>query len=232
MIGHTSSTVEGNRVWVYRAGRYTPEVAVVSRHVRDLQPGDLVQLFENHGQLWVVAALGVGPVEHPPQGEVPSVPENLNLISGTEPVGPEWSGTWRGGGWRRDTSHLIQGDGGYGLSQGAAFYGEKLRTLGTLTGGRVRCERLTFGYYSPQAPTMRLLAGGKTGQYPAVLATAPGPKLGSPGSVGTFDLPADWLPRLASGEAGGIGIGIDTKMPYMRLDGPGFTLTVDWERNA
>ena len=55
---------------------------------------------------------------------------------------------------------------------------------------------------------------------------------GSPGSVGTFNVPGDWLPRLASGEAGGIGVGVDASTPYMRFDGPEFILTVDWERTA
>lgn len=231
MIGRVVATVVGNRCQITRAGKSEAEFAVVSRHVRTLAVGELVRLFEDRGQLWVIAILGTGPVgavvvEKPPTTETQPVQR------GTEVVGPEWSGTLRNGGWRSDTSHLIQGDGGWGRSYGAAFYPAKIRELGTLTAGRVHCERLSYGYYAVQSPTMRLLAGGKTGAYPNTLATAAGPGLGSPGSTGTFNVPAAWLPRLASGEAGGIGIGVDASTPYMRLDGPDFTVTVDWERTG
>lgn len=231
MIGRVTATVVGNRIMVTRAGKAESESAVVSRHVRTVAIGELVRLFEDRGQLWVVAILGTGPVTNVPVDR-PPVPETQTTIRGTEVVGPTWSGTFRNGSWRSDTSHLIQGDGGFGRSFGAAFYGDKLKALGTLTAGKVRVERLSYGTYAVQSPTMRLLAGGKTGSYPATLATAAGPGLGSPGSVGTFNVPGDWLPRLASGEAGGIGVGVDASTPYMRFDGPEFILTVDWERTA
>lgn len=231
MIGRVVAAVTGNRCQITRAGKTEAEFAVVSRHVRTLAVGELVRLFEDRGQLWVVAILGTAPVgvvvvEQPPTTETQVTQR------GTEVVGPEWSGTWRSGSWRDDTSHLIQGDSGWGRSYGAAFYGSKIRELGTLTAGRVHCERLSYGNYAVQSPTMRLLAGGRSGAYPAVLATAPGPGLGAPGSTGTFNVPPTWLPRLASGEAGGIGIGVEAATPYMRLDGPDFTLTVEWERTG
>lgn len=229
--------VQGNRVPVRRNGAAAPERAVVSRHVRDVQPGELVWLMLNAGQLWVVGIMGTAPVpELPPPvdipGEPPPAPPAVErpVSRGTTVMGPAWSGTHRGGTWRRDTNHLIQGDGGWGRSWGAAFWPESLRMLGRITAARLRCERLSFGVYSRQHPTMLLLEGGKTSSFPRVLASAVGPGLGGPGSVETWTVPSDWLPRLSSGEAGGIGIGVDASTPYMRLDGADFALSVDWER--
>ena len=98
MIGQVVEAVVGNRCQVLRGGRKDGEWAVVSRHVRDLQVGDMVRVFEDRGQLWVVALIGTGPVQvvnliTPP----PPLTETQPVQRGTEVISPAWSGTFRGG---------------------------------------------------------------------------------------------------------------------------------------
>lgn len=231
MIGRcvTPVAASSNRITVTRSGSSVAEFAVVSRHVRGVQAGELVRLFEDRGQLWVVAILGTGPVADVFVSEPPT-PETADAIGGTEIIAPGWSGTFRGGRWRGDTSHLIQGDGGWGRSWGAAFLPEKVRQLGTLSNGRLRVERLSYGTYAVQQPRILLLGGPKAATFPPVLATAMGPGLGSPGSVAQWSVPAEWTSQIETGAATGFGIGIDADTPYMRLDGPELLFTVDWSR--
>ena len=94
MIGQVVEAVVGNRCQVLRGGRKDGEWAVVSRHVRDLQVGDMVRVFEDRGQLWVVALIGTGPVQvvnliTPP----PPLTETQPVQRGTEVISPAWSGT-------------------------------------------------------------------------------------------------------------------------------------------
>lgn len=234
MIGRVTSGVSGSKIQVLRLGRQTSESATVSRHTAGVQVGEQVRLFEDRGQLWVVAILGTAAVAPAPSpSPLPPVTETQPIVRGTSVVSPEWSGTFRSGSWRPDTSHLIQGaGGGWGRSWGAAFFPGLVRSLGKIVGGRVRLERLTYGTYASQSPRILLLGGGRTGAYPPILAAATGPALGAPGSVAEWGYPGDWLPRIASGEAGAIGVGVDADTPYMRFDGPEFLSIFDWERTS
>lgn len=158
--------------------------------------------------------------------------------TGTKTFQPTWAGSYRGG-WRSDTSSLFQGDWtGRGTNTGAAYYGNGPSSLQQITGAYVLLYRGSGGSYAAQAPTMVLLAGKKRpGGAPRVLATARGPKLSiNPKKGGKkvytkFRLPASWLSRLASGEAGGIGIRVSGRNPYIQLSpaGAGMSLTCHWK---
>ena len=61
-----------------------------------------------------------------------------------------------------------------------------------------------------------VLLSGTHPAAPSVLATATGPSLAI-GQTADWDLPTAWLPRLASGEATGVGIHVPTASPYVHL---------------
>ena len=123
---------------------------------------------------------------------------------------------------------MAQGDIGAGLCQGAALFGRALSSLGNITGGYLRAARLPGGPAGAQTPTMRLLADSTwSTAYPVVLATAPGPAL-TAGQSDVWVIPQSWLNQLETGAAGGIGIGISSTSPYVRLDGAGLRVTVAW----
>ncbi|MFT4295646.1 MAG: hypothetical protein QM582_09570 [Micropruina sp.] len=228
--GQAQGVAAAGLIQVRREGKTDLDWASVDRQIGSVAvAGDWLLLLEQDRQLWAVALLGTapGPIIAPPAPEEDS-PETAQIVTGTDTIPPTWSGTWRDGKWRGDTSHMIQGPSSWGMSRGAAFYGKKLKSLpGSITSMKVRCERLTYGSYSQQRPTMALLAGtSKPSGWPTVRDTASGPLLGGPGSVESWTVPTSWLDDFNSGAAGGIGI-VGTSN-YMRLDGPGLRVTAKW----
>lgn len=204
--------IVGAELTVQIADKPTPDTALCLKGIAPAV-GDWVLLILDRGTLWALGEINASTVE---------VTEPLGVVTtgGTQAFGfgPSWSGSYRGG-WRGDTSHMIQGTSSWGTSKGAAWFGRGFKGR-DLQSVQVRCERLTYGSYSSQRPTMALLPGlTRPSGYPTPIATASGPLLGAPGTVKWWTLPDSWLSHLKSGSAGGIGI---TGSTYMRLDGPGF----------
>lgn len=188
--------------------------------------GDLVVIHRHMGQAWISGSLGTGGA---PAQEVATEPDASGGASSgpTVPppavipaaVSPTSTGTYRPGSarWLTDRADLAQGNAGYGDNWGAAYYGARLSRLGTLLSVRVRLVRGTGGVYAAQAPTMHLLAGGsRPAGSPASLASTPGPAIRVGGAT-PWAVPASWLAPLSSGAAGGIGIHIGSRSPYIRL---------------
>lgn len=228
--GWVTATAAGGKITVLRPGRAEPEVLLVDRNAAATAVvGDWVLIDDDGLRPIVVGVLGTGAGPSTPDGGL-LPPEATTPASGSDVMPPTWSGTWRGSGWRSSFNDLVQGDGGWGLSQGAAFYGSRPASLGVTFGsGSVHLVRETFGIYGSGTPTMRLLgATAPGGAYPSILATAAGPSLPNVGSAADWPLPSSWLVELASGAAGGIGIGVPGSTPYMRIDGPSMRLTLNW----
>ena len=233
MRGECAALPTGGVMQVTRAGKTTPEWAFVARHVAPVVGrGDKLLLIEDAGQLFVVAILGESPVVPPvvaPDPPAEGAPETGTRITGTTLVPPVWTGTYRSGSWRSDTAEMIQGPSSWGMSQGAAFFGRALASVtGDITRLSLHFERLTFGTYAAQQPTVALLSGQtRPSGAPTVRATATGPTLTGPGSTADWTVPAAWLADINSGAAGGFGlVGTST---YMRISGPRFRALATWE---
>lgn len=228
--GQAMGAASGGLIEVRRRGKTITETASVDRQIgAEAVAGDWLLILEQDRLLFAVALLGTAPgTVETIDGPTETQPESATILTGSDAVAPVWSGTYRDGRWRTDTSHMIQGPSSWGMSKGAAFYGRRLKSLpGELTEVKVRCERLTYGSYSSQRPTMALLSGlYRPSGFPTVRDTNLGPLLGAPGSVEYWEVPSSWLDDLTSGDAGGIGV-VGTSN-YMRLDGPGMRLKVKW----
>ena len=164
---------------------------------------------------------GHGTPPRPPQ-EPPSEP----IAWSARPV---WSGSWRSGSWRSDTSDLYQGDyTGRGVNIGGCWWG---RLPSSIRDGKVTLARASgAGIAAGQIPTMALLAGtNRPAGAPTIIATAAGPRLTRSGAGSSADwvIPADWITRLAAGTAGGIGITSGgSRDPYLALDASGRGMTL------
>lgn len=204
--------------------------------------GDLVRIGRDGGAQWVEAALGPGAAPAPEPAvdtddttagtstsATPTTPAKIS--SDRVSVRPVSAGTWRNGRWL-DTTDLTQGDWGWGVGQGAAYYGNGFTSLpGVLRWVNVKLRRAGGGVFGAQTPTMCLLAGRtRPAGAPTVLATAAGPAL-AVGDATDWATPASWPARLKSGEAGGIGIYVAGRTPYIKLSssGDGMTVTTAWE---
>lgn len=213
------------------------------RHV-SCAAGDLVKVDRQSGSQVVVGAYGAGVAPPPPPPDPttpPPPPPPSEKRTGTDPVAPAFSGTYRSG-WRGDTADLYEGDySGRGLNFGAAFYADGIQSLpGSLTAGRLKLVRAQAGTFGALAPTICLLAGKtRPGGIPTILATATGPAL----KTGTtqaawgradWSIPSGWLAQLDSGAAGGFGIWVNSRDPYIRLTVllGGMTFIGDWKDTA
>ncbi|WP_293785167.1 hypothetical protein [uncultured Aeromicrobium sp.] len=202
----------------------TAEPAVVPR-VRSYSPvvGDVVLIAKSGGSLYCLGALNPTPTPSPepaPPAPRPPAPPPKPMQH-TRSFGPLYTGTFRNGSWRSDTSDLYQGDWtGRGENFGGAHYGDGPSSLrGDAVAGRVHLMRLSgAGVAAPRAPRMRLLAQRGPGPAPTEIAAAWGPAL-SFGQSTVWTMPDGWAAALMSGAAGGIGIGSGGE--YMGLAGPG-----------
>lgn len=205
------------------------QVIQKQRHV-SCAAGDAVQITRLAGAQWVSAAFGTAAAPAPEPGgdsassgggkqsttPTPTQPS----IGGTKPITPKYMGTWRGGKWLTDRTDLMQGNAGWGLCFGAAYYGGKIRDLpGDIKRITMVWSRTQGGVYAAQSPTVHLLAGhSRPAGAPTSLASAAGPAVAVGKTSGPWALPASWLARLDSGEAGGIGVYVAGSSPYQRWD--------------
>lgn len=241
ILGRTGTTVV-----VSVDGEELPPIAL-ARHLHDTSQaaaGDACLIGTVHGAKTVIAVLGAAPAPPTPAPPPPAegggdgtdtgVKPPTVERTGSSPVRPVWTGTYRGG-WRTDTADLYQGDWtGRGLNTGAAFYGNGFRAWDELTRVTVALRRKAgAGVFAGERPRMVLLAGGtRPGGAPTILAAELGPSLtaGGSGGSGSWDVPESWLPQLMSGAAGGIGIHINSRDPYLALEtgGGGMAATAYW----
>lgn len=221
LTGVATGSPSAGMVTVRLAGQTSTQQAAVVRSAYTLEAGDPVLVALQDGAAWVVGVLGVTTAvvvapAAPPSSLVPVV---------TEVVSPSWSGTWRAG-WRTDTSRLWCGDWtGRGINWGYSWYGTGCQGRGTITGGTAAVARGAGGVNGAVTLTMLLLPGtSRPAGQPTPLATAAGPSLAVNRST-DWGLPAAWLPRLQSGEAGGVGIGQASSAPYAQVDPISLTIT-------
>lgn len=209
--------------------------APVLRSYASPQVDDVVLLLRSAGSLYCLGAFNAGPAAPPTGTTDPEPPRDQTT---TQTFRPLSTGTWRGDGWRTDTTNLLQGDpSGEGLNYGAAYYGAAPSSLGidpaTAT-GTLRIRRNTGGPAGAQTPILHLLAEEERPDVqPATVDTVIGPALGV-NDEATVNLPATWVAALLSGTAGGIGTGIPAAAPYLALAGssawaPAFELAITWE---
>lgn len=239
MAGFLVGTITGVYVAGFLAvkvpGSPRPVRVSAGRQLSSAVLGEQVLVAVEGSRMWATVLLGTGPVAA--QSDVDPVvtapPETKTTITGSEACAPTWTGTYRAGSWRPDTSELYQGDWtGRGINRGAAFYGRKPAGLGKLTSGKVYLKRLTAGSSAAQRPTVVLLgAKSKPSGWPAVVYDEPGPLL-SIGEGNWWSLPSAWLSKLDSGAAGGIGIYVGSSAPYVRLKGSAMTLKLSWTRTS
>lgn len=207
-----------------------PGDVAMLRHVTSANSTDLALVACSDGQAWLVGVLGtVAPPPPPPQPEDGATPAPAPVIE-VVTLRPTVSGTWRGSGWRSDTSDLYQGDWtGRGLNRGGAWWGPLPSRI--RSGSVLLRRRRAAGMGAAATPTLTLLAGtSRPSGAPTVLASQAGPALAA-GASTTWDLPAAWVAQMASGAAGGIGCQIDSAAPYMALavSDAGMTLTLTTE---
>lgn len=219
-------------------GKTDPVRISAGRHLAGVAVGEQVLIGSEGARQWAVMLLGTAPPPPPPpppptDGGTKPPPEESTTVTGKEACPVSWSGTYRNGSRRGDTQDMYCGDwSGTGINRGAVSWGRKPSKLGTLTAGSLRLYRLQGGVFAAQPLTMLLLAGvGPWGSFPSILATASGPSIAVDKSA-TWSLPSNWLGRLASGEAGGIGIGNGSSAPYIHIAGAKCVLTLNWERTS
>lgn len=214
------------------------------------QVNDVVILAKSGQNLYCLGALNSAPVPPPnPENEGPDLPSGGGTSGGdmspspppvrveeTKSFRPIVTGTYRGAGWRTDTTDLLQGQGTLaGQEYGAAYYGDALAALGAseALSGTVRIKRLRTGFSSSLAPTFRLLSDSEQPEgFPAFTREFKGPALAID-ETATVALPLSWVTDLLTGAAGGIGIGASDV--YLRLAGqsnwaPAMELTLTYRK--
>lgn len=231
VVSSTGSTVT---VVMNDDGTGDPVTAPKMRAYSAPQVNDVVILAKSGQSLYCLGALNASPVPPPnPENEGPELPSGGGTSGGqmspsppaapverTKSLRPIFTGTYRAGAWRTDTTDLYQGTGTVaGVEYGAAYYGSALTALGALEAlsGTVRIQRIRAGFAVSRIPRLRLLTAiDPPPGAPVSTQFFDGPPL-SIGEAVTVDLPLSWVTALLNGSAGGIGIDGDD---YLRLAGP------------
>lgn len=236
LIG-TAASVSGSTVSVKLQDG--TEISVRKDSNLTVAVGDGVRLARLAGAQWVSANLGPAPAPEPISGGddsvTPTPPAPSTVVSGETPITPVSTGTIRNGSRRPDTADLYQGDWkGTGLNFGCAWYGTRIKDLrGTLqSGSRLQINRGEGGVFGAQTPTICLLSGTTWpgSGTPTILASAAGPSLAVDRSA-LWSIPSGWFPQLDSGDAGGFGIWVNSRTPYVHLltAGDGMTFIGNWK---
>ncbi len=230
--GETELTADGDLILptVQRLRSYSPVV------------DDVVMVVRSGGSLYCVGALNPTPPPPDPDPEPAPKPDRPKPpppppkpVTRTRSFGPIYTGSFRSGSWRGDTSDLYQGDwSGRGENFGGAFYGNGPASLrGAAVRARVHMLRVRgAGVAAPRSPRMRLLAQRGPGPAPTEIAAAWGPALGF-GQATVWTLPSGWAQALMNGQAGGIGVGSGGE--YLALAGkagwaPAMVLEMTWRQ--
>lgn len=169
----------------------------------------------------------------------PPPPTKPPVVTGKLVITPVYTGSYRDGKWRTDSSDVIQGSyGGAGNSTGAAFYGPKAGSLAgaTVTDCWITVRRGSGGAYSAQQTTLRLITQStKPAGAPTLTSSNAGPTIPTNSTLQRFDIPNSWGQAIVNGTSGGIGIFDSSGSPYVRFVGrsdysSSFALTLSWRR--
>lgn len=198
-------------------------------------------LITRSGNTWyAIARTGTAAPAVVASDEAPDPPKVPTVQVGRLVVPPNGLGSYRGGTYRDDTSHIIQGNyGGWGNNTGAVFYGNKPRSLSgaTVTAASIRIRRLSQGgTAAKQQMTLRLVTERfRTGSTPTLTSSTSGPSLAWGQTVDSFAIPTSWAQAMVDGTAGGIAIFVSGGSPYIITAGkgdwgPAWTMTIAWTR--
>lgn len=189
----------------------------------EIEAGILEGVIE--GQRWTKAQLAGNDLVSP------------QLIPGGRRVFPAAdSGTWtEGRGWRVDTVEAWAGADGVGRHSGAVWWGAGPSGLpGQIVAAAVALAPAVPGPAMSGPLRVHLVGPSRTPGLPAVLASADGPTLGAArtrrDSPVMWQVPAGWLPQLASGAAGGLLFTYDGPKVRISTAGQSGSLQVDWRR--
>lgn len=199
--------------------------------------GDVLGVMKVRSQWFAIGRFfTVAPAPADVQAPPPPKP---TVVTGKLVVTPVFTGSYRDGKWRTDTSDLVQGSyGGSGNSTGSAFYGSKPRSLSgaTVTDCWINVRRGSGGAYSAQASTLRLTSQStKPAGAPTLGSTNAGPSIPTNTTLSRFDIPTSWGQAIVDGTSGGISVFDSSGSPYVRFTGrsdysAAFTLTLVWRR--
>lgn len=220
--GIVRSVVNANRLSVTLAEGSDPVTVPAVGSSIAYAVNDVVLVARDGTGPVVLGRVGTAPADPTPSAPPPVPPPSAG-VTRTVVVLPSSTGSWRSDtGWRGD--EVRQGNYGYGLYHGAAYYGRALSGLGAdLTKPRsavLRYARETGGVFAAQSPTVYTLNGSTRP------AGAPSRRALSAAATGvavnrsaSWALPANMLDELLSGAAGGLGIYVPTSSPYIVLSG-------------
>lgn len=198
--------------------------------------GDVLLVQRVDRGQWIVLcrAYGTAPVDPGnPDAPDPQPP----VVTGTLPVGPVETRSYRGS-WRTDNSDVYQGEyGGYGNHKGCVFYGSAPASLAgaTVLSATMPIRRIAGGTNAAQSTSLWLVVE-KT--RPAGAPTLAGPVSGPSIAVGTtvdFALPPSWVQGIVDGTYGGFAFYEADGSPYVKFAGrdtwqSAFTMTINWQR--
>lgn len=212
-----------------------PGLVPVLRHVT-LGVGDTAVVQLADGRSWVQGVIGATApsAPTPDPGGVDGAPTPPALPPAqpvSEALRPQWSGSWRDGAWRTDTSDLYQGDyTGRGINSGGCWWGRL--PSGLLSAVVTLVRNAGAGAGGALSPTMTLLAGtSRPAGAATVLSSVAGPAIAR-GKSAQWTVPAGWLAQLDAGTAGGIGITSGgSASPYLALVASGVGMTLALSRN-
>lgn len=199
--------------------------------------GDVLGVVKVRAQ-WFAMGRFYAAAPAPADVQAPPPPKPL-VVTGKLVVAPVYTGSYRDGKWRTDTSDVVQGSyGGSGNSTGSAFYGSKPGSLAgaTVTDCWITVRRGTGGAYSAQQSTLRLTTQStKPGGAPTLTSTNAGPTIPTNTTLSRFDIPTSWGQAIVDGTAGGISVYDSSANPYVRFAGrsdysSSFALTLQWRR--
>jgi hypothetical protein len=226
------------------AGKVTVNVNGILRamHIaRDLTvgSGDVV-LVHRFGSLWIASSrlYEAGVSEMPPV--IADLDPNPTVITGALACLPVDTSTYQNSAWLPDQRFIRQGvRGGNSNATGAAFYGDKPRSLEGATVTSARLEKIVVldGPSPAAASTLRLITETtRPSGAPTLTSTTPGPIM-RVGEDISFTVPTAWAQAMVDGTAGGIGVFDADGVPFVQYGGRGiypsaFTLVIDWSRTV
>lgn len=215
-------------------------VTVSVQCARDVTPaaGDVL-ILSRVGGVWVATGR-VYAAATPLDGAGSGGPDpNAPTVSGSLPVPPVETRSYRSTGWRTDTTQTIQGEyAGNGNHAGCAFYGSAPRSLvgATVTSASIAVRRGGGGAFAASATTLWLVTQStRPSGAPTRTSSTAGPSLKIDASNQAFPVPTAWAQAMVDGTAGGLAVYNAGATPYVRLDGktewgPAWTLTINWTR--
>lgn len=219
----------------------TLRVVQVSRDL-SVAIGDVLLLHRSGGNWYASVKLYSAATSGEPPMQLPDMDPNVSPPQGSLTVLPVYASTYQTAlaAWRADEQIIVQGIGtaAYGNQEGAAFYGDKPRSLAgaTVTAARLETIFRTNGPSGSTGCTLWLVTESTrpAGAPTRTLSTA-GPNTDLFEGPVSFTIPTAWAQSIVDGTAGGIGVADADGSPYCVFSGRGarstaFSLVIDWRR--